>query len=143
METKNTQQESEQMVNRKLSPPFLIKMTSGENNKHCDLYNHGSFHVVRTCADGYKWVDGRVDTIPNDYSFEIVKEKPEIKVCSDCENEFELNFPFIKSGEANLCVRCFERRNIVNREEYRKILREELKYELLQTTSSGSNNKEE
>lgn len=143
METKKTQQESEQMVKRKLSPPFLIKMTSGEYNHHCDLYNHGSYHIVRKCAEGFKWVDGRVDTIPQGYDFKIVEEKPETKLCPKCTNDFDLEWPFLFHDGVDMCIRCYERYANFNREKYREALRKELKYELLQTVATGGNNKEE
>ena len=132
METKKTQEQSEEAINRKLSSPFLIKMTSGEHNKHCDIYNHGSYHTVRECAEGYKWVDGRVDVIPSGYNFKVVNEKPETKICPNCENEFDIEWPFINYDDKEICIRCYERYNFVHRDSYREALRKELLLEMLE-----------
>ncbi len=124
-----TQEEHEKLVGRKLSPPYLLQMNSCQEGKHCDLYNFGSFQIVRECEDGFKWVDGRVDAIPNKFSTKKAKELADIKTCSCCQNKFETNFPFILDGSEETCLRCFERKNIVNRESYRLAILKELEYE--------------
>jgi len=123
------QDEHEKLVGRKLSPPYLLQMDSCQKGKNCDLYNFGSLQVVRECEQGFKWVDGRVDAIPNEFSTKKINEKPEIKVCHCCQNEFELEFPFISDSGQETCLRCFERKNIINREAYRSAILLELEYE--------------
>lgn len=119
----------EQKIGREVGPPILIQMSSSEKGKQCDLYNHGSFHIVRECTKGYNWVDGRVDTIPQGYPFKIIDEKPEVKTCSMCKNEFRADWPFIEHDGENSCTRCYERGKMFNRDSYRNALREEFMIE--------------
>lgn len=122
------------MKDRKLTPPFLIQMTCGDYFKHCDVLPHGSFHRVQKDEQGILWLSDRnVDSVPSEFSVKIVDELPEIKLCPCCKNKFPKNWKFImnhKSECGETCVRCFEKYNIVNREEYREALREELKLEI-------------
>lgn len=122
------------MKTRKFEPPFLIQMTSGDNNKHCDVLPHGSIHEVKKCEEGHLWLTNKVaDTVPPRFAYETISEKPEVKNCPHCKNEFPKDWKFImnyKAGEVETCIRCFEKHYIVCREEYREALRDELKLEM-------------
>lgn len=142
----------EKRARRLLSPPFLIQMTSSEQNKNCDLYNHGSIHTVRKCNEGHMWVDGRVSTISNKFSFEVISEKPEIKMCPACKNEFPEDWPFIYNRRELTCIRCYERYNLTgDRDAYHDVLRKQFMIEynsnqpielILEQTWSKSSNDE-
>lgn len=122
------------MKEQNLTPPFLIQMTCGDYFKHCDILPHGSFHRVQKDENGrLQLVDKKADWVRPEFSVEIVDELPEIKICPCCKNNFPIDWKFImnnKSECGETCIRCFERYNIINREEYRTALREELKLEL-------------
>lgn len=120
------QEENEKRVGRTLSPPFLIQMISSEHNKHCDLYNHGSIHKVRTCKEGFVWVDERIDAIPNKFPFQVLAEKPETKTCPSCKNEFVTDWPFVINKGELTCTRCYERSNVTgDRDMYRDAVHKE------------------
>lgn len=120
-------------MERKYSPPFMIQMVSGENNEHCDLFPHGSFHDVRKCEEGYLWKVGtRPYSIPDRFKTAVIpiltKEMLPLKECQTCNNLFKRDWPFSKTGD---CIRCFERMYVKisggDRDEYRELLRKELK----------------
>lgn len=112
--------------NKILGPAQIIRMSSGEAGKQCDLYPHGSYHSVRKGSDGLSWVEGRIDIIPTGYPFQVVENIPEdCRGCSNCKNLFNPDHPFVKG----LCIRCYERFNFVNREEYRAAIRQEMRLE--------------
>ncbi len=116
-------------MNRELSQPFDIKMTSGKVNQHCDLYPNGSFQKVQEDTEGNLWVCGRVDRIPEKFPNKVVDGLPETKECVTCENKFDVEHPFIESH----CIRCAERTSVrIDRDEYREKLRAELIIELEQ-----------
>lgn len=124
---------------RTFTPPFLIQMTCGDFNQQCDVFPHGSFHEVKKCQEGGIWLTKGVQSMPADYPYQIVSEKPEIKECECCHREYPKDWPFIKKNAYKpkgstepdeTCVRCFEKKNIINREEYRMAVRAELKREM-------------
>jgi len=127
------------MEKRKLSSPFLVQMSSGEANQQCDIFPHGSFREVQKDDDGYLWLTKGVKSIPVNYKTRIISEKPEVKICPSCKNEFPVDWMFsewrINGVTQTSCVRCYERKYIIHnhgysRDDYRQTLREELKREL-------------
>lgn len=120
--------------------PFPIQMCSGEKNKHCDKFPHGSLHMVqrrlrddqlRRVILGEKTI-AHADIIPAKFGVSILTEKPvDVKLCTTCPNVFPHNWPF--AGDQ--CIRCFERENIGNRngfmrDDYRELIRKEVLEEL-------------
>lgn len=127
------------MEKRKLSSPFLVQMSSGEVNQQCDIFAHGSFKEVQEDEQGRLWVSNGSDSIPDGYKTKRISEKPEIKVCPSCKNEFPLDWSFsewrIDGIAQTSCIRCYERKYIIHndgysRDDYRQTLREELKREM-------------
>lgn len=116
------------MKKQKYTNPFLIQITSGSEGKHCDLYPHGSIHKVKRGEDGFLWVDGRIDIIRPEFESKEIDEMLETKECPSCINQFQKDWPFIfdKNTQETLCIRCYERRNIFDREIYREAVRQEL-----------------
>jgi hypothetical protein len=120
---------------KELSEPFLVMLDSGENNKHCDLYPHGSIHKVVRCQKGHLWLTTKIDSISDRFSKLELISKPETKTCPECKNEFPDNWIFIfnKHCQSPSCIRCFERYNNLHysdRDNYREAIRAELMTEL-------------
>lgn len=115
---------------RTYSEPFLVQMVSGNYFEHCDVYPFGSIHEVRKCNEGFLWSTNRVHhAINTEFKTSVLQFKPETKTCGNCRNDFPNGWAFIRDGELNseVCVRCYEKRNHVNREEYREVIRQEIK----------------
>lgn len=113
--------------NKTLGPPQLVRMSSGEANRQCDLYPHGSYHIARKDSNGTLWT-GSCNAIPVEYPFQLIEAKPDSLIrCGNCKNEFDDTHPFI----GGICIRCYERFNFVNREEYRAAIRREILLEEL------------
>lgn len=125
---------AESSVDKKLSSPFFVMLTSGEDKKHCDLYPHGSIHEVKKCKDGHLWLTDRVDSLTDGFSTMILEKMPEVKTCPCCKNEFPVNWVFIldQENKVECCIRCFERgkMHFSDRDAYRQAIRDELKMEL-------------
>ena len=101
---------------------LLIQITSGEHNKHCDIRPFGSIHESDGLVDGILRIG--TDNLPPKFEYKEV-EVQQTKKCTNCENGFPVNWVFIKNG----CIRCYEKINHINRDDYREALRAELKLE--------------
>lgn len=118
---------------RNYSMPFMVQMVSGEPNEHCDLFPYRSLHDVQKCDEGHLWKMGaRSYSIPDHFkTIEVplrsFKQLP-LKQCVECNNLFPAKWVF---ATENQCIRCFERLNVsikgMTRDEYRELLRKELK----------------
>ncbi len=132
---------------RTYSPPFLIQMVSGEKNQQCDLLPHGSFHEVKMDENNNLWLTKGIHGIPPDYKTKVIENKPETKICDTCKVEYPKEWPFVSlrltmTTGVTMCIRCYERKYIphnpgCNRDEYRELLREELKIELNKSITNG------
>jgi hypothetical protein len=110
-------------------------INSGENNKHCDLYPHGSIHQVRKCQKGHLWFTDKIDSIPDYFSKIKLEKMPEYTLlCPGCNNLFPANWVFIHNQHFNVpsCIRCFEKYNLYfsDRDKYREAVRAEILLEL-------------
>lgn len=112
------------MHKRNLGELVTVKMTSGD--RHCDLHPHGSYHKIRYDEEGNRWIDGKVLTIMSAYDIVETEIPEDVKECQVCKNVFDSNWVFMKDES---CIRCFEKKHIINRDEYRRALREEFKLE--------------
>ena len=99
----------------------LYQISSGEHGKCCDFFPHGSLHPDLKPIHGFCEV-------------EQVRFPQEVKKClGGCENTFPINWPFVKpdqAGGVEMCIRCHEKKYVVNRENYHKALRETIMIEL-------------
>ncbi len=107
----------------------MIKMTSGKAGEHCDIYCHGSYHMVFK-QNGITWTLGKRDAIPEAFKFKLEQMPANTKECNQCRNDFDSAWPFIDEQ----CIRCYERINFVKRDEYREAVRKEFIMELKETT---------
>ena len=56
---------------------MIIKMTSGENGKHCDLLPFGSYHVVEPRDDGrLELINRNKDFVPPRFEYKEVESIP-------------------------------------------------------------------
>lgn len=98
----------------------LYQISSGEHGKQCDFFPHGSIHEDRSKI----------------HFFCDILEVPEpqaLKTCPYCSLDFPFDWPFVKPdqvGDKEMCVRCHEKKYVVNRENYHKALRETIMIEL-------------
>lgn len=101
----------------------LYQISSGEPGKCCDFFPHGSVHPYKSKIHEFcevKEYDG------------IVKNEDH-KKCPYCKSIFPMSWPFVKPnqvGDAEMCIRCHEKKYVVNRENYHKALRETILIEL-------------
>ena len=79
--------------------------------RQCDLYPEKSMHSVSIDENGVRWTKGGRDSIHPDIGSEPHDKIIVGNMCSDCENVFTDSALFV--GED--CVRCHERKTIVNR----------------------------
>ena len=108
------------------------KIVSSEKGKQCDLFPWSSVHEGDFDDKGFR-VAGKSNWIPP--TFELVDYSGETKDCLVCGLKFAADAPFVKSnqkGDGDMCIRCFERKYIVSRDEYKEALRIELLAELCQ-----------
>ena len=115
------------MKKEKLSEKFTVQMSSGAHNQHCDVLPNLSFQDVQSDEGGKMHIVGKVYTIPFAYPVKIIEnpKQIEMKRCSECPNSYPLNVPFMK----DMCIRCYERKNFIHRDEYREALRAEFNLE--------------
>jgi len=116
---------------RTFTPPFMVQLTSGEHNEHCDKYPHGSLRMVKQDVETKRlWMLERIDSIPDRFKTAVVDPNMATKQCPTCKNIFPEDWPFMNIRQDNspdTCIRCYERKYLVNRDEYRQILLDEFK----------------
>lgn len=99
----------------------LYQISSGENGKCCDFFPHGSLHLDLK----------RIHTF---CEIEKARFPQEVKKCKGgCDCVFPINWPFVEpnqKGDVEMCLRCHEKKYIINRENYHKALRETILIEL-------------
>lgn len=96
----------------------MVKIVSSEKGKQCDQLPCGSVH-----KDASK--------IPS--NFEFTDYDGPTKPCHECNLRFSGDTPFVKStqiGDQDMCIRCYEKKYVVGREEYKEAVRIELLQEL-------------
>lgn len=101
----------------------LYQISSGEHGKCCDFFPHGSLHPDLKPIHGFCDVKEM-----NDVYISVPHKK-----CPECHNRFLMGWPFVKPNQAGddwMCVRCHEKKHVVNRENYHKALRETIMIEL-------------
>ena len=113
---------------------MIIKIVSSEKGKQCDKFPCGSIHEGEFDDKGFRLL-GESDWIPPVFETEkIVLKLDEIRLCNLCKTLFSIDTPFVKSNQKDdpeMCIRCFERRYIVSRDEYREALKIEIMQELI------------
>ena len=107
--------------------PYVVQMVSGKHGQHCDILPNQSLQQVEDHGDGLLKLVGRMDFIPPQFPFQVIKNPDEIskKDCPECKNTFPEITPFM----GDTCIRCFERMHHVDRDTYREALRMELALE--------------
>ncbi len=119
------------MENKNLSNPFIILMDSGATGRHCDRFPHLSVQEAKKDDEGNLFCNKRKNyPINPNFTFKELVERPETKHCPDCINDFILSAPFLTINDQDVCIRCYERKYLPNREEYKKLVRQELYDEL-------------
>lgn len=97
----------------------MIKIVSSEKGKQCDQLPYGSVH-----KDASK--------VPSNFQFEDF-EGP-IMMCTECRLDFDHTTPFVKSnqtGDNDMCIRCYEKKYVIGRDDYKEAIRTELLQELI------------
>jgi len=114
---------------------MIIKIVSSEKGKQCDLFPSGSIHQVEKDEKG-ELRRGSNGIDPN-FDIEVLDESAAIKTkdCPVCGLLFAADTPFVKAnqvGDKDMCMRCYERKYVVGRDEYKEAVRIELLNELCQ-----------
>jgi hypothetical protein len=114
------------MENRK---PMLVQIASGQDGKQCDLFPYGSLHKIEKDEQTGQLFDKEGTILLLDFNLKEVNEAP-TKICVGCSNIFPQDWVFISDTTRITCVRCYERKYLPNRGEYRKAVMKELELEL-------------
>lgn len=88
----------------------------------CDIFPLLSYQFVKIDMQGTRWVyRDSVDSVPPEYQTIEVEHPSQTIICPECDNGFHPRAPFMR----DLCLRCYERLNHINRDEYKAAVKAE------------------
>lgn len=104
-------------------------------NIQCDLYPNLSIHEGEKTEKGFYL--GNANWISDEFQLEELDNWPsmnEMKSCPMCKVIFDKKAPFVVCNQIgdpeSMCMRCYERRYVIGRKEYKKALTIEILNEL-------------
>lgn len=123
---------------------MLIKVSSSEKGKCCDLFPPNSIHKVERDNKGLRCIDRGSSWVYDFVEYVIINKDTKTKKCPKCKCNFTEDTRFISSNQTGdtdeVCLVCYEKRNVTgDRYQYRQALREQILQEFEDDISRNTN----